>query len=49
MGADCVGGMGALVADEIVNFHSLWKWFHFIELHGRSPSEEEEGDDSLLF
>jgi hypothetical protein len=34
---------------ERINFHRLWKWFHFIELHGRPPSEEEEGDDQLLF
>lgn len=31
------------------NFLLLWKWFHFVELHGRPLAEEEEGDDSLLF
>jgi len=37
------------VDNEMENFWQLWKWFHFIELYGRPPTEKEEGDDSLLF
>ena len=31
------------------NFHLLFRWFTFVEIHGRPPTDEEAEDDSLIF